>query len=72
MNDNDLLYELIFSIEKCEWLVDIEGLIWKFNSKETAEAFIGISKEALVANAKNPKAETSHVVLIRRPKYGIH
>lgn len=72
MSDNDFIYDTIFATESYEWLVDIDGLVWGFNSKESAEAFIGISKKALLANVNNMKDAVAHVSLIRRRKHGIH
>lgn len=66
MNEREI--EEIFKQIPEEWIVDCDGLLFGFKSKDSAEAFIGIIKETILTNRNKPHSNSLSVVLLGRKR----
>ena len=55
-----------------DWIVDCDGLLFGFKSKDSAEAFIGIIKETILTNRNKPHSNSLSVVLLGRKRRKWH
>ena len=51
-----------------DWIVDCDGLLFSFKSKDSAEAFIGIIKETILTNRNRPHSNSLPIVLLGRKR----
>ena len=70
MNEREI--EEIFKQIPEDWIVDCDGLLFGFKSKESAEAFIGIIKETILTNRNKPHSNSLSVVLLGRKRRKWH
>ena len=68
---NSEIEELFKQIPE-DWIVDCDGLLFVFKSKESAEAFIGIIKETILTNRNKPHLNSLSVVLLGRKRKKWH
>lgn len=64
--------EEIFKRINDDWIVDCDGLLFGFKSKDSALAFIGILKESILTNRNKPFSNELSVTLLGRKRRKWH
>ena len=66
MTDREI--EDVFKQIDDDWIVDCDGLMFGFKSKDSALAFIGILKKSILTNRNKPCSNELSVTLLGRKR----